>query len=64
VRIGGQQFKGIDNSAGKFGGISLAFEMLFAHPARVHIRTGSIDIKLKNYLSVVSTKLECKIRIV
>jgi len=60
VRIGRQPFEGIDNSVGKFGETSIAFGMLSAHPARVHIGTGSSDSNLKNYLSAVSTKLECK----
>ena len=64
MRIGGQSVKGIENSSGKFDEDSLAFEILSAHPAWVQIRTDSIDSKLKNYLSAVSTKLECKIRIV
>jgi len=64
VGIGGQSFKGMENSSGKFDGGSMAFKILSAHSARVQIHTDSIDSKLKNYLSAVSTKLECKIRIV
>jgi len=42
----------------------MAFKILSAHPACVQIPTDSINSKLKNYLSAVSTKHECKIRIV
>jgi len=38
---------GMENSVGKFGGISMALEMLSAHPAWVQICTGSSNSRLK-----------------
>jgi len=48
MRIGGQSFKGMENSSGKFDWGSLAFEILSAYPAWVQIRTDLIDSKLEN----------------